>query len=347
MYVEKKRRPKIEMSPAPQLGNDVGGRPMTTIRVKVSNEDPKQWYGRLPALRCFGRITIYEYNSMNKSFRWFDETYARWAALAQPMPLYGYSEVDHPANSFPLSQTIYDTNRYDPIDQEPEQKKDIYPGFSADLDLACRFIDENTCVIWTNQWYQPPFLPIGPPHIIILNPGIYLLRIKISSSSANDFRSTFWLFNQTGRFWLDGPITTPDRVMQMEVENEQKKERLLHAFQQKDTSELSRLLEDKTYRTINLGSSWTPLMVLSFRGDWQLVNLLINYNEDVNAREDAGYTPLFFAVAGGHIAVANLLVNRGANVNARNRQGITPLGLARQKHDSGMIHFLLQKGATM
>ena len=67
----------------------------------------------------------------------------------------------------------------------------------------------------------------------------------------------------------------------------------------------------------------------------------------MNAKEDAGWTALFFAVAEGHIAVANLLINRGANVNARNRQGITPLGLAVQKHDRGMRHFLLQKGATL
>ncbi len=63
------------------------------------------------------------------------------------------------------------------------------------------------------------------------------------------------------------------------------------------------------------------------------------------ARDGAGRTPLFVAAWLGHARVVELLLDFGAEVNARDRYGWTPLREAEVSHRITLADLLRQRGA--
>ena len=93
----------------------------------------------------------------------------------------------------------------------------------------------------------------------------------------------------------------------------------------------------------------SPLHSAAFNGDLGMVQVLLDYGADVNARCECGYTPLnYYAVSGrfDDPRVARLLLDHGANPNIRSRFNISPLRIASLKGRVDMARLLLEHGAN-
>ena len=101
----------------------------------------------------------------------------------------------------------------------------------------------------------------------------------------------------------------------------------------------------------------TPLHSAAFYAKYEMVQVLLNYEADVHARDSHGATPLHFASSGyaasrGAIPlsfsnVARLLLEHGADIHARKNDGATPLHEAAQKGSAEAICVLLEHGADI
>ncbi len=72
----------------------------------------------------------------------------------------------------------------------------------------------------------------------------------------------------------------------------------------------------------------TPLHRAAFWGYTEIVELLINNEVDVNAKDKYGCTPLHDAAEYSHLEIAEMLINRAPDMNAVDNNGDTPLDLA-------------------
>ena len=72
----------------------------------------------------------------------------------------------------------------------------------------------------------------------------------------------------------------------------------------------------------------TPLHRAAFWGYTEIVELLINNEVDVNAKDKYGCTPLHDAAEYSHLEIAEMLINRAPDMNALAHNGDTPLDLA-------------------
>jgi ankyrin repeat protein len=78
------------------------------------------------------------------------------------------------------------------------------------------------------------------------------------------------------------------------------------------------------------------------------IQSLIEKGEDVNWKDSKGFSVLHAAVNGGFADCVEILVNKGnANVNISDRDGTTPLHIACTLNHSGLVRFLIQKGAKV
>jgi ankyrin repeat protein len=89
------------------------------------------------------------------------------------------------------------------------------------------------------------------------------------------------------------------------------------------------------------------LFEASYKGQIDIVKLLIETGADINAKNYNGYesTPLMYALVAEHLEVVKLLIKAGANVNAKNIWGETALFLASRKGYEDIIKILIEVGA--
>jgi hypothetical protein len=99
------------------------------------------------------------------------------------------------------------------------------------------------------------------------------------------------------------------------------------------------------------GSAGTiPLHSAAFFGVFEVVQKLIEYDADINARDVDGWTPLYWISRGLCLkdgSVLRLLLERGADVNARTKGGSTPLHRASQNGAVEVVRLLLEHGADV
>jgi hypothetical protein len=91
----------------------------------------------------------------------------------------------------------------------------------------------------------------------------------------------------------------------------------------------------------------TLLMQASWRGDKEMVKLLLENGTNVNASDSWGSTPLSCAVRGKHLEIISLLLEKDAKIDARADIGRTPLMDVAGDGDLGVIGYLLDKGADV
>ena len=89
------------------------------------------------------------------------------------------------------------------------------------------------------------------------------------------------------------------------------------------------------------------LCAASTCGDESMVQLLLDNDVDLNARERTGSTALFGAALIGHQPIAELLLDLGADVNAQGGRYGNPLYAATVGGYKSMVSFLLERGADV
>ena len=93
-------------------------------------------------------------------------------------------------------------------------------------------------------------------------------------------------------------------------------------------------------------STSTHLMIASDLGHVAVIEtLLIEYNNDPNVQNKAGWSALMFASCNGHLQVVDLLLKQNADPNVQNLKGWTALILASGYGDPCLVEILLKKGA--
>ena len=94
----------------------------------------------------------------------------------------------------------------------------------------------------------------------------------------------------------------------------------------------------------------TPLHSAAKFEEFEVVQKLIEYDADIDARDEDGWTPLYWASEGFYLedgSVVQLLLERGADVNARADDGSTPLHRASAYAALEVARLLLKHGADV
>ena len=91
--------------------------------------------------------------------------------------------------------------------------------------------------------------------------------------------------------------------------------------QQNDYKGVKKLLDNGIDPNILDSYKISPLMIASFNGFKDIVDLLIKNNADVNIVNNFGYSALMASAAGGHYDIFNILLENGANINQVNNDG--------------------------
>ncbi|XP_008205448.1 putative ankyrin repeat protein RF_0381 isoform X2 [Nasonia vitripennis] len=92
---------------------------------------------------------------------------------------------------------------------------------------------------------------------------------------------------------------------------------------------------------------WTALHIAVKNKDEKMIKLLLEYNSNVNAKEDHYRTPLHIASVSHCPDIAKILLNAGADINDADKQGLIPFHLAIRIEDEKMVEFLLQHNANV
>lgn len=87
----------------------------------------------------------------------------------------------------------------------------------------------------------------------------------------------------------------------------------------------------------------TSLHLASARDRDDLVELLLKYGADPNAKSDGGWTPLHNACEVGSETIVGILIGVGSDVNAKLLNGMTPLHLASQGGHIEVVKLLLER----
>jgi len=87
------------------------------------------------------------------------------------------------------------------------------------------------------------------------------------------------------------------------------------------------------------------LMIAADKGDKAMVELLLRYGANVDARNDDGEAALHYAALEGYTDIAQTLLDHHADVNIKSEIGATPLSLAEKAGKSDVVALLKQHGA--
>ena len=93
-----------------------------------------------------------------------------------------------------------------------------------------------------------------------------------------------------------------------------------------------------------------PLHSAAYYEKIEVVQKLLEYDADIDVRDEDGWTPLYWASSGYHFkdgSVLRLLLERGADVNARANDGMTPLHRASRTGALEVVRLLLEHGADV
>lgn len=167
------------LPPKDMVFNNQPANRMRAVCLKlVNNPLPKwaQWMSRNPALQCHGNITFHHLDGQNIFGR---SMIVRWSGAPEPNPLR-------------IQIGNVEGFVFDPVRITHIQKMDIYPGESAEIDIAARFDGEPECYGWSNESYfsNPPWRTVKWR----LSENRYIVKVTIFSSGETVSKS-FRLIN--------------------------------------------------------------------------------------------------------------------------------------------------------
>ncbi|XP_027359508.1 ankyrin-1-like [Abrus precatorius] len=93
-------------------------------------------------------------------------------------------------------------------------------------------------------------------------------------------------------------------------------------------------------------SGSTPLEAASSSGEALIVELLLAHKANTERSESSLFGPIHHAARGGHVEVLRLLLLKGAKVDSLTRDGNTALHLAVEEHRRDCVKLLLANGAN-
>lgn len=170
IWFETLRKPELRLELLDPVDMQFENQPanlMRAIRVKLTNIPLPgwiRWMYRNPALQCHGSIVFYHLDGQNVFGR---SMVFRWAAAPEPNPM----------------EIVIGNERglvYDPVRITNLQKMDIYPGESADIDIAVRLDNDTECYGWSNESYSSE--PLWRPPRWRLDSDRYLVKVVVLSS---------------------------------------------------------------------------------------------------------------------------------------------------------------------
>lgn len=91
----------------------------------------------------------------------------------------------------------------------------------------------------------------------------------------------------------------------------------------------------------------SPLHRAAYRGNDEVLKILLDQGAQTETADDDGRTPLHWAAKGGKKDTVQLLIAKGSQVNARDNTGRTPLHEAAISIDSEVVDLLLENGAEL
>ena len=82
-------------------------------------------------------------------------------------------------------------------------------------------------------------------------------------------------------------------------------------------------------------------------GHYDIVELLLNFGANIEAKTSMSRTPLHISCMRGHTHIIQLLVSRGADINTADNDFCTPLHIASEHGFADVVIFLLEKNAQV
>lgn len=93
--------------------------------------------------------------------------------------------------------------------------------------------------------------------------------------------------------------------------------------------------------------NFRPSHVVAYWGLEKVLELLLENDFDIDAKDSYGATPLIIAAENGHVEVLRILLDKGASINAVNYRGESALYWAARNGHKAALEFLLEKGADL
>ena len=94
-------------------------------------------------------------------------------------------------------------------------------------------------------------------------------------------------------------------------------------------------------------SERTPMLAAAMQPNLQIIELLLEYDADINAKTRRGWTPLYLMAAEASPALIELMLAKGADVNAKTDYGETSLHEAAYNPNPDVVRLLLDYGADI
>lgn len=93
--------------------------------------------------------------------------------------------------------------------------------------------------------------------------------------------------------------------------------------------------------------TFTPLIMAIYKKFDDAVNLLLEYNADVNVMSQDDNTPLIEAVRQGNLNLIKILMERGADMNVEDFEGINAIYASVQNNHLEILKFLHESGGSL
>lgn len=95
---------------------------------------------------------------------------------------------------------------------------------------------------------------------------------------------------------------------------------------------------------VDPGMRATALHAAAYAGNTEVAKLLVQFKVDIDKQGPVnGYTALHDAIWQGHLETVRALIDLGANLTLRSLQDETPLAFAQSKHHSAIAELIAQK----
>ena len=103
--------------------------------------------------------------------------------------------------------------------------------------------------------------------------------------------------------------------------------------------------KEELFEIINCVNSdaFTPLHLASSEGHPHLIEILVQFGAQIDARNNNFRTPLHIACLRGHLTVIKALVTAGADINAKDIDNNTPTHFCSEYGHSFCLKFILKK----